>query len=132
MIRVIGIALVILGLIAQPLIADMRDSMHCGETTSSVSMDGFDLDVGMSEHRATGGDQPSPTPCHGTAAEETAPIPCTDCDGACVSACSLGTLAVLNQSSIKFERLSVVRVVGASGALVLGLPSRIFHPPKHA
>lgn len=120
MIRTIGIALVILGLIAQPLMAAAPNSMPFGETSTSVPMD-----------------QSSQAPCHETAAEETAPMPCTDCDsdcanGACASACSPSTVAVLNQMLLKFERFSAVRVVNTSGALAQGLPSRIFHPPKHA
>jgi hypothetical protein len=137
MVRIIGIALVILGLIAQPLMAAMPDSMPIGESLSSISTDRFDLDIGMSDHGAMGTDQPSQAPCHETATEDTVPMSCTDCDsdcanGACASACSLSTIAVLTQSLLKFEQLSAVRVVGASGALVQGLPSRIFHPPKHA
>ena len=81
MIRMVGIALVILGLIAQPLVAAVPDSMPM--------------------------DQSSQAPCHETAADHTAPMPCTDCDsdcanGACASACSLSALAVLIPSLPKF------------------------------
>jgi hypothetical protein len=137
MIRIIGIALVILGLIAQPLMAAMPDSIPVSDTSSSMSMDHPDLDVGLSDHGTMGSDQSSRAPCHEEAVDQTAPMPCIDCDGncangACASACSLGTVAVLNQLILRFERLSAVRVVDTSGALVQGLPSRIFHPPKHA
>ena len=57
MIRMVGIALVILGLIAQPLVAAVPDSMPM--------------------------DQSSQAPCHETAADQTAPMPCTDCDSDC-------------------------------------------------
>lgn len=125
MIRMLGIALVILGLIAQPLMAAMPDSMPMGDTSSSMSMD------------HSGGDQPSQAPCHETTTDQVAPMSCTDCDsdcanGACASACSLSALAVLIPVLPKFEHLSAVLVVGPSGALVHALPSRIFHPPKHA
>lgn len=137
MVRTIGIALVILGLIAQPLMAAIPDSMPINETSSSISVDGSGLNAGMADHDTMGSEQSSQSPCHETAVDQTAPMPCTDCDrdcanGTCASACSLGTFAVLNQSFIKFERLSAVRVFGVSGAPVEGLRYRIFHPPKYA
>lgn len=134
MVRIIGIAFVILGLIAQPLIAAVPDFMPLSDTSSSMSMDHSDLDVSVSDHGTAGGDQ---APCHENAAVQSASMLCTDCDsdcanGACASACSLSTLAVLNQSFLTFECPSAVRLVSASGALVQGLRARIFHPPKHA
>lgn len=125
MVRTIGIVLVILGLIAQPLMAATPDFMSFGDTSSSISVD--HADPGLS----------SEAPCHESSAEQSAPMPCTDCDGdcangACASVCSLTTLAVLNQSLLIFERVSAVRIVGASGMLVQELRARIFHPPKHA
>jgi hypothetical protein len=137
MIRIIGIALVILGLIAQPLMAAMPHSMPTSDTSSSMSMDHPNLDAGLSDNVTMVSDQSFQAPCHEEAVDQTAPMPCIDCDGncangACASACSLGTVAALNQLILRFERLSAVRVVGTSGALVQGLPSRIFHPPKHA
>ncbi len=59
MLRMIGIVLVIWGLIAQPLMAAMPDSMHLGESSSSMSMDDGDLDIVMSHPGTMGADQPS-------------------------------------------------------------------------
>lgn len=137
MVRIIGIALVILGLVAQPLMAAMPGSMPISDTSSSMSMDHSSPDVDEAGLGSMNGDQSSGAPCHETIAEDTAPMPCTDCDsdcanGSCTSACSLANLGVLDQSPLKFGLSLTVRVVGTSGALVEGLPSRIFHPPKHA
>lgn len=137
MLRMFAIALVILGLVAQPLMAAMPDSMPISDASSVMSMDHSNPDVGKIDHDSMVGDQSPEAPCHETIAKDTSPMPCTGCDsdcesGSCASACSFGTVAVLNQSNFKVERLSAVRVVDVSGALVQELPSRIFHPPKHA
>ena len=137
MVRIIGIALVIMGLIAQPLMAAVPDYIPFNNTSTSASMGHGDEDAGISDHSTKNGDQTPQAPCHEAAAEEVAPMSCTDCDsdcanGACTSACSVGTFLMLNEPSLNFGRLSTVRVISASGALVQGLPSRIFHPPKHA
>lgn len=136
MIRIIGTALVIMGLIVQPLMAAVPDYMPANNTSTSSSMDHGNQDAGISDH-SMNGDQTPQAPCHETDAEKAAPMSCADCDsdcanGACASVCSLGTLMLLNQTSFNFERLSAVRVISPSGALVQALPSRIFHPPKHA
>jgi hypothetical protein len=133
MIRMYGIALMIVGLIVQPLMA----AMPVCETSLSMSVHHSVLNVDRSDQVTTRGDEPSQAPCHDIAADQVAPMPCNDCDsdcanGACASASSLSALAVIIPSLLKFERLSAVRVNSASGELVHGLPSRIFHPPKHA
>lgn len=137
MVRIIGIALVIMGLIAQPLMAAVPDSLPLDTTSTLAPMDHSDVDAGKSNHSTMNGDQTTQTPCHETSAEEAAPMSCTDCDtecanGPCASACSLGTLVMLNETSLNVEHLSAVRVISTSGALIQALPSRIFHPPKHA
>lgn len=137
MVRIIGIALVIMGLIAQPLMAAVPDSIPFDITSTSAPMDHSDVDAGKSDHSTLNDDQTTQPPCHEAAVEEATPMSCTDCDSdcanvACASACSLGTLVLLTESSLNFEHLSAVRVISTSGALVHALPSRIFHPPKHA
>ncbi|MFT6052817.1 MAG: hypothetical protein ACI9B9_002472 [Halioglobus sp.] len=121
MVRIIGIALVILGLIAQPLLAAVPDSMPIGESDQAV----------------TASEQPSEMPCHEAVSPETAPEMCSGCDndcanGACASACSLSMVATLSPSLFTFKLLSCARQTDYSGALVQEFPSRIFHPPKHA
>jgi hypothetical protein len=121
MIRTVAIALVILGLIAQPLMVAAPDSMP----------------IGKSNHAASASDKPSQAPCHETASQEIAPEMCPDCDsdcanGACTSACSLSILATLNPSLFTSRFLSPSLQIDYSGALVQEFPSRIFHPPKHA
>ena len=130
MVRTIGIALVILGLIAQPLTAAVPDFMPIGETSSSTPLEQSELHVGKPDHS-------SQAPCHETASPEAVPEACTDCDsecanGACASTCSVSTLAVLNPTLFTFKLLSPIRQIDYSVALVQELPSRIFHPPKHA
>ncbi len=137
MVRIIGIALVILGLLAQPLLAAVPDYTPFNNTSAPAPMEHDNEATGKYDHNAMNGDQATKPPCHEAAAEEAAPMSCTDCEsdctsGACASACSLGTLVLLNESSLNFEHLTAVRVISASGALVQALPSRIFHPPKHA
>lgn len=137
MIRIIGIAIVILGLVAQPLMAAMPNAMPIGEASPLMTKQTSNSDIELTDHDSMVGDQSSGTPCHETAVKDTSPMSCTDCDSECVNgscscACSIGTVAVLNQVHLSFARLSAVRLVGASAALVQELPSRIFHPPKHA
>lgn len=137
MVRIIAIALVILGLVAQPLMAAMPDSMPIGEASSLVSKQASNPDIQLTDHESMVDDHSSVAPCHETAVQDTSAKSCTDCDsqcisGSCSSACSIGTVAVLNQVNLSFARLSAMRLVGASAALIQKLPSRIFHPPKHA
>lgn len=120
MVRIFGAALVILGLIFQPLMAAVPDFMP----------------IDMPDHSAMGGEQATLPPCHETAAEELAPESCTNCDsdcddGTCSAICSPSTVAVLNQPLHNAKRFSQRRAVTVRGALVQALPSRIFHPPKH-
>lgn len=137
MFRMFAIAVIIFGLIAQPLMAAMPDSMPNGETSSSLSMHSPNLHIDTSDQDITVSDQASQTPCHQVTDDQTAPISCANCDngctnGACASACSMGAIAVLIPSLLTFERTSAGRVIAASIALVHRAPSRIFHPPKHA
>ncbi|MCB1688587.1 MAG: hypothetical protein KDI33_08880 [Halioglobus sp.] len=127
MVRFIGIAVLILGLIVQPLRAAVPDSMPVSDASSSMSMD----------HSRPDGAHGTMSPCHEMAAEQAAPMSCPDCDddcagGSCASACSPGTLALLPPTLFNVDSFTAVQVAVAGDAPVQGLPSRIFHPPKHA
>jgi hypothetical protein len=137
MIRLIGIALVILGLVAQPLLAAVPDSMVVSGAQSSGLLNTADSDHDMIDHSAMGADQSSQAPCHESSAEEISSAPCENCevncaDGMCASDCSLSGVALIHQLLVNLDSSSATRVVGITGALVEGLPARIFHPPKHA
>ena len=137
MIRLLGIALVILGLIAQPLMAAVPDSTAVSDAQSSALIDTADSDHGMIDHSAMGTDQPSQAPCHESSTKEISSAPCENCevncaDGMCASACSISGAALTHQLLVNLASPSATRVVGTTGALVEGLPAPIFHPPKHA
>jgi hypothetical protein len=127
MVRLIGIGLLILGLIVQPLMAAVPDAKPVSDASSSMSMD----------HSRPDGAHETVAPCHEMAAEQAAPMPCAACDddcagGACASVCSPGTLALLPPTLFNVDSFTAVQVAVAGEAPLQGLPSRIFHPPKHA
>lgn len=132
MIRPIGIALVIWGLIAQPLVAAVPVSMADGNSPAAMSSDADAMSHNMEHPSSQGSGEMTKTPCHESVADET----CDDCeaeclDGMCGSPCVSSGAAVLQKSSVNLDLFSSSLVAVSSGAPAYGLPSRIFHPPKH-
>jgi hypothetical protein len=134
MIRLAGVVLIILGLIAQPLMAAVPASMLAGGSQPQAIVDTADSDTAMMEHSAK---VHAEAPCHESSADEATSAACDNCvlncaDGMCASTCSLNGAALVHQLFVLFDSPSATRVIDTSGALVEGLPSSIFHPPKHA
>lgn len=134
MLHKIVIALMIWGLIAQPLTAAMPDRMAA---ESSSSFETVDTDSVNASHHAMIGNDTSAPPCHETAEEAPVALDCADCtddcaNGVCASSCSVVSPTVVSEAVPQLLRPTSVRVFGSTGALVQGLLSRIFHPPKNA
>ncbi len=133
MIRSVGIVMVVWGLIVQPLMAAMLT-----ESSQSIAV----VDSGVIEHvMAHHGDQDvedsSEASCHDNATDSATSESCDNCDmdcmnGICASSCMMGGAIAFQKSSVNLDLFSTSFVAAFSGARAYGLPSRIFHPPKHA
>ena len=136
MLHKIVTALMIWGLILQPLMAAVPGPMLADSSSTAVVVD---RDNNMAAHHAMSDDSASPPPCHEMVDEVPDSMECANCDdgcasGACASSCSFSAPTILGQT-LALTRLagqSPVRAVATSDALVQGLLTRIFHPPKHA
>jgi hypothetical protein len=137
MLRQFATALVILGMLIQPLSAAVPDLAQFDQSSSSVLSDSSDMSGTKADHGSMGLEKASDTPCHEAPPEQTASELCTDCDSdcdasTCASACSVSAAAVFSRASQKASRKSVASTVFAMGSVPQGPPSSIFHPPKHA
>ena len=137
MIRLIGIALVIWGLIVQPLMAAMPAPMT-DESSHSVAMaDSGVMAHAMGHHGDQDVEDSSEASCHDNATDSATSESCDNCDmdcinGICASSCVISGAAAFQKSSVNLDLFSSSLVAAFSGARAYGLPSRIFHPPKHA
>ena len=132
MIRLIGIALVILGLIAQPLMAAVPVLSMDGDPCTTMSSDVDSMSRNMEHHNNQSSGEMSKTPCHEDVSDET----CNNCemecmDGMCGSSCVSSGAAAFQKLSVNLDLFSSSLVAASPGARAYGLPSRIFHPPKH-
>jgi len=133
MIRLIGIALVIWGLIAQPLMAAVPVSTADDHPRTTMSSDADAMPHNMEHHSGQSSGETSEIPCHENVADETCDNCETECmDGVCGSPCASSGAAALQKSSVNLDLFSSSLVAASSGARAYGLPSRIFHAPKHA
>jgi len=143
MIRFVSIVIVILGLVVQPLMAAaMPTTMMRGSDSTHSSMV---ADIAMSNQADGHHDESSLTiedsskaPCHEISPDGSSSKHCDNCDdscasGPCASSCPVGS------SPAAFQKLSAnlglngsTLVIPTNGARSYGLPSRIFHPPKHS
>jgi hypothetical protein len=133
MIRLIGIALVIWGLIVQPLMAAMPAPMTDDSSYSAEMVDSGVMAHSMSDQDA---EEPSKAPCHEKTIDSASSESCDNCDidcmnGICASSCVISGAAAFQKSSINLDLFSSTLGAASSGARAYGLPSRIFHPPKH-
>tara|TARA_R110002049_G_scaffold308839_2_gene514416 strand:- start:4854 stop:5258 length:405 start_codon:yes stop_codon:yes gene_type:complete len=134
MLHKIVTALMIWGLILQPLVAAVPGPMLADSSSTVVVVDS---DNTMAAHHAMSDDNASTPPCHEMVDEVPESMDCANCDdgcasGACASSCSLSAPAILGQTLTRLAGQSPVRAIATSDALVQGLLTRIFHPPKHA
>jgi len=134
MLHKIVMALMIWGLILQPLSAAVPDLMPADSSSTAVVVDSANS---MAAHHSMSDNNASAPPCHDMVDEVPDSMDCADCDdgcasGACASSCSVSSPTIVGQALTKLAGQSPVRAIVASDALVPGLLTRIFHPPKHA
>ena len=133
MLNKIVMALMIWGLVLQPLTAAVPDLMPAdSSSTAVVVIDSVDA---MASHHAINDDDAPP--CHDMVDEVQNSMDCADCEdgcasSVCASSCSFSSPAVVNQLMPKLAQHTPVRAVGSNDALIQGRLTRIFHPPKHA
>ena len=136
MLHKIVIALMIWGLILQPLRAAVPDLMPVDGSSTAVVVDSDNTLAAA--HHAMSDNSASVSPCHDMVDEVSdSSLDCADCDdgcatGACASSCSVSSPAIANQALTKIVGRAPARVAATSDALLQGLLTRIFHPPKHA
>ena len=129
-------ALMIWGLILQPLSAAMPGQMSADTAESAVAVMVESEDTMAAHHAMSDSGAPMP-PCHEMVEDVPDSMDCSNCNdecasGACLSSCSMSSPAITAQSLIRLAGHVPVRVVVANDALVPGPLTRIFHPPKHA
>ena len=134
MLHKIVTALMIWGLILQPLSVAMPGQMSADNVQSVVLAASDDS---MAAHHAISDSGAPISPCHEMVEDVPDSMDCSDCNdecasGACLSSCSMSSPAITAQSFIRLAGHAPARVVVANDALVPGPPTRIFHPPKHA
>ena len=136
MIRLIGIAILIWGLITQPLMAaiPMTDSSNHSEKSSVTMSHDMNQHVSQSSEKKS----KSSSPCHEKTADEMSEESCDKCErvcieGMCGASCvpgGAGAISRLSCNSNQIERNFFV--ISSQVASPHRFPSRIFHPPKHA
>ncbi len=136
MIRLIGIAIVVWGLIVQPLMAAMLAPMADDMSHSPIMMDSGVMAHDMGHHSDQNVEELSKASCHENATDDPSSGSCDNCDmdcmnGICASSCVISGAAAFQKSSINLDLFSSTLGAASSGARAYGLPSRIFHPPKH-
>jgi len=137
MIRSIGIVLVIWGLIVQPLMAAMPETLTDDTAPYSMAVDADGMANANGHHAAQDTGQSSKAPCHEKETDNASSESCDNCDsdcmgGICGTACVISGAAAIQKSVNNFNLDSSITISSFSGARAYGLPSRIFHPPKHA
>ena len=138
MIRSIGIVLIIWGLIVQSLMAAMPAPITDDSSQQSpVIVDSGVMTHVMGHHGGQGAEESASPPCHENTTDPASSESCDNCDmdcmnGICASSCVISGVAALQKSSVNLDLFSSSLVAVSSGARAYGLPSRIFHPPKHA
>jgi hypothetical protein len=139
MIRLVGIALVIWGLIVQPLMAGMPTKMANGSTSVEVVLDfgvveHADKNQSHHDHNTHATTEP---PCHDeTAGSESPSGNCNsgtiDClnSGICASFCALSGVVLNLKSTFPLERHSTTPFFEIAEHPESGFPSYIYYPPK--
>ncbi len=135
MFRSIGMVLVIWGLIAQPLMAAMPAPMTDDSSHSLIMVDPSIAASAMVHHGNQ--EEPLKAPCHENTTETASSESCDNCDidcmdGICASSCVISGAAAFQEFLVNIDLLNSSLTGTSFGARAYGLPSRIFHPPKHA
>ncbi len=131
MLRLIGIALVIWGLITQPLMAAVPILSTDAKPRTAMSADADAMSHNMEHHSNQSSGKMSKTPCHENVADKTCDHCEAECmDGMCSSSCVSSGAAAFQKLSVNLDLFSSSLVAASPGARAYGLPFRIFHPPK--
>ena len=145
MIRFVSIVIVLWGLIVQPLMAAampakmMMDSTHSSMVVDMVT--DADTPVSVDADHDNHSESPGSTskaPCHEKSPEASSSEHCDKCDNncansPCVTSCVMGSgTAVFQATSVNLDLNSRTLVISTTETRSYGLPSRIFHPPKHS
>ncbi len=137
MIRLIGIGLVIWGLIVQPLMAAMPAPMMDDSSRSAGMVDSGVMAHSIGHHDDKDTKEQSKAPCHEKTTNSASSESCENCDmdcmnAICASSCVMSGATAFQKSSVTIHLFNSSLVAESSGARAYALPSRIFHPPKHA
>ncbi|MFT4826366.1 MAG: hypothetical protein ACJAUG_003747 [Halioglobus sp.] len=143
MIRFVNIAIVVWGLVVQPLMAaamptqmmQNSDSTHLSMSADMVMpahTDGHHKDSSLAMENS------SKAPCHEKSPDGSSLEKCDNCgnscsSGLCDSSCTVGNgpAAFQNLSGMLVLKRSIV-ATSTTESLSHAHPSRIFHPPKHS
>jgi hypothetical protein len=143
MIRFFSIVIVIWGLIFQPLMAAaMPAKMMTGSSNSSMVIEMFvgadtSVDTGHHDVTAHSSEDSQKASCHKKSTDESSSEHCDKCDdncakGLCATSCVVGGVAAFQKMSINLDLDRNTLVITSLKTRSYGLPSRIFHPPKHS
>lgn len=136
MIRSILIMLFIWGLIAQPLLAAMPTPMKDNSPRSLITTDSSAAVHSIAHHGNQNVEKSSKAPCHENTTDDSSSEASDNCDmgcknGHCVCCYVTSGASAIQKWSISLDLSGSTLVLAYSGARAYGLPSRIFHPPKH-
>lgn len=137
MIRYLGLAFVILGLITQPLVAAMPAQVM-GDNKPSSMVPYADA-VGQKHNKHVQTLKGSAKDhCHEKSVDELSSNHCKDCDnncdkGLCACSCISGCSVTISQkTSITLDLKGSITLTSIDWECPDALPSTIFHPPKHS
>lgn len=134
MIRLVGIALVIWGLIVQPLMAGMPVKMANDSTNIEVALDfgaAEDVDKNQSHHEHNI-QTTIESSCHDEASSDSFDDCNIDCmsSGMCASSCALSGDVLNLESRFSLDRQNVIPFFVIAERHDSGFPSYIYYPPK--
>lgn len=143
MIRFVSIAIVMWGLVIQPLMAAAMPTQMMQDSDSAhlPMVDDMAMPVhanGHDENSSFAMKDSSKAPCHEKSPDESSSVHCDNCDDSCANGLC-GSSCTTGSSPAAFQKLSAnlgingsTLLTSTTGARIDGLFSRIFHPPKHA
>lgn len=139
MIRFVSIVIIASwGLVVQPLMASaMSVKMMTGSTHSSMIADNVDTSIHADRHYEDSSkiEDSSKAPCHEESVDKSSSEHCDKCGDncSCTSSCVAGSsVAAVHKLPVNLDLNGRTFAITTNGSRIYGLPSRIFHPPKHA